>query len=44
VLAKQRTFGVVTRFREIEADPDAISTLEDVFRGGWVELERAPRR
>ena len=44
VLAKQRTFGVVTRFREIEADPDAISTLEDVFRACGVELRRAPPR
>jgi len=44
VLAKQRRFGVVTRFREIEADPGAISTLEDVFRAGGVELRRTPPR
>ena len=44
VLAKQRMLGVVTRFREIEADPDAISTLEDVFRVGGVELRRTPPR
>ena len=44
VLAKQRTFAVLMRFREIEADPAAISTLEDVFRARGVELRRAPRR
>jgi len=44
VLAKQRTFGVVTRFRGIEADPAAIATLEDVFRACGVELRRAPPR
>ena len=44
VLAKQRTFGVLTRFRGIEADPAAIATLEDVFRACGVELRRAPPR
>ena len=44
VLAKQRTFGVLTRFRGIEADPAAIATLEDVFRACGVELMRAPPR
>ena len=44
VLAKHRTFGVLTRFRGIEADPAAIATLEDVFRACGVELRRAPPR
>ena len=44
VLAKYRTFGVLTRFRGIEADPAAIATLEDVFRACGVELRRAPPR
>ena len=44
VLAKYRTFGVLTRFRGIEADPAAIATLDDVFRACGVELRRAPPR
>ena len=42
VLAKQRMFGVLMRFREIEADPAAISTLEDILRARGMELRRGP--
>ena len=42
-LHKERKLGL-SRFREIEVDADAVSTLEDVFRGAGVALRRTPPR
>jgi uncharacterized protein CbrC (UPF0167 family) len=39
-LRKERAFGLVTRFREIEIEADALSGLEDVFRDGGIALRR----
>jgi hypothetical protein len=40
-LHKERKLGI-SRFRELEVDADAVSTLEDVFREGGVALRRTP--
>ena len=42
-LRKERTLGI-TRFRETEADADAVSTLEDVFSEAGVALRPTPPR
>ena len=42
-LHKERKLGI-TRFREIEVDADAVSMLEDVFRGAGIALRRTPPR
>ena len=42
-LHKERKLGI-SRFREIEVDADAVSMLEDVFRGAGIALRRTPPR
>jgi hypothetical protein len=42
-LETDRWLGVIPRFREVEADPQAIDALEGVFREAGMPLEqRAP--
>jgi hypothetical protein len=43
-LRKGRMLGVVPRFQETEIDPDAIATLEDVFRQAGITLSRTSPR
>ena len=43
-LKRERTLGVIPRFRESDVDLNAIQTLEDVFRKADIPLRRtAPR-
>ena len=42
-LHKERKLGIA-RFREIEVDADAVSTLEEVFREAGIALGRTPPR
>ena len=39
-VTKVKWFGVVPRFKEREVDPEALSTLEQVFRDAGLHLER----
>jgi hypothetical protein len=43
-LRKERVLGIVSRFREIDVDEDAIVSLEDVFGQAGVHLRRTNRR
>jgi hypothetical protein len=43
-LRKGRLLGIVPRFQEAEVDPDAVATLEDVFRQAGIELRQTPQR
>jgi hypothetical protein len=43
-LRKERVLGIVSRFREIDLDEDAIVSLEDVFGQARVHLRRTNRR
>jgi hypothetical protein len=42
-LRKERRLGVLTRFTEVEIDPQALATLEDVFRRRGISLEQPAR-
>ena len=39
-LRKGRLLGIVPRFQETEIEPDAIGTLEDVFRQAGIDLRQ----
>lgn len=44
LLRKEKVLGVLSRFREVEVDPEAIAALEDVFRAAGVGLRRETGR
>lgn len=44
LLRKEKLLGVLSRFAEVEVDPDAVAALQDVFREAGVELRRARER
>ena len=41
-LRKEKAFGFLSRFREVEVDPRAVSALEEVFRDAGIALRRQP--
>jgi hypothetical protein len=41
-LRKEKALGFLSRFREVEVDPEAVSALEDVFQDAGIALRRRP--
>jgi hypothetical protein len=44
LLRKERRLGILTRFAEVEIDPQTLTALEEVFRRRGISLTRAPAR
>ena len=44
LLKRERTLGLIRRFRETDVDAETVGLLDDVFRQAGIELRQTPAR